>query len=114
MGEMHCFKDTLRSAEGFRNQTAAFDSCLCYFLLNLRKGRWHRFVQTIYMRGHVYFVSSSTKVRCKIFGDVHELQCALFSAMSQSQKCHFFYSVSYCITLMSNEMMSRVVYGLDV
>lgn len=26
----------------------------------------------------------------------------------------FFYSVSYCITLMSNEMMSRVVNGLDV
>lgn len=36
VGEMLCFKDSLRSAKRFPNQTAAFDSCLCYVQLNLR------------------------------------------------------------------------------
>lgn len=60
---------TLRGALNvFRIQAAAFDSCLCYVQLNLRKGRRHHFLQTIYMRGHVltYFVSSSAKEKSEM------------------------------------------------
>lgn len=35
VGERLCFKDSLRSAKRFPNQTAAFYSCLCYVQLNL-------------------------------------------------------------------------------